>query len=82
MKKDEGKDDILHFMYGEMTPEEAEDFETRLQIDPQCREMYEDLKEVQEELDSLRCSPSEGLLNSIMRYARQVKPAGQASVSK
>ena len=82
MKNDAGKDDVIRFIYGEMTPEEAGDFETRLQIDPECHETYEELKHVQVELNSLRCSPSNALLNSIMRYARQPKPVDERQVSK
>ncbi len=82
MKNDAGKDEVIRFIYDEMTPEEAGDFETRLQIDPECRELYEDLRDVQEELNSLRCSPSSALMNSIMRYARQPKPADERQVSK
>ena len=82
MKNDAGKDDILRFIYEEMTPEEAGDMETRLQIDNDLRETYDEIKDVQQELDKLRCSPSDALLSSIMRYARQSKPADQQTVSK
>lgn len=82
MKNDAGKDDILRFIYDEMTPEEAGEIKVRLRIDPELREAHEEIKEVQQELDKLRCSPSDGLLSSIMRYARQSKPADQQTVSK
>jgi anti-sigma factor RsiW len=82
MKNDAGKDDILRFIYDEMTPDEAGEIEVRLQIDPELREAQEEIIEVQQELDKLRCSPSDALLSSIMRYARQSKPADQQTVSK
>lgn len=82
MKNDAGKDDILRFLYDEMNSEEAGDFETRLHIDTDVRELHDEFREVQQELDKLRCSPSDGLLNSLMRYARQAKQADQQNVSK
>jgi hypothetical protein len=82
MKNDAGKDDILRFIYDEMSPDEIAEAKTRLQIDSEFRDMHDDIKDVQEELDKLRCSPSDALLSSIMRYARQSKPTDQRVVSK
>lgn len=82
MKNDAGKDDILRYIYDETTPEENGEITFRMQIDPECRELHDDLKAVQQELDKLRCSPSDGLLKSLMRYARQPKTTDQQQVSK
>ncbi|MEY4886225.1 MAG: hypothetical protein RL151_1534, partial [Bacteroidota bacterium] len=53
MKNDAGKDDILRFIYDEMSPDEIAEAETRLQIDSEFRDMHDDIKDVQEELDKL-----------------------------
>jgi hypothetical protein len=82
MKNDAGKDDIIRFIYDEMTPEEAGETEIRLHIDSDFKESHDDFREVQQELDKLRCSPSDALLQSIMRYADKSKPADQRAVSK
>lgn len=82
MKNYEGKDDILRFIYDEMSPQESNDFQQQLNSDQDIREEHDEIKEVQQELDSLRCSPSPDLLSSIMRYAREGKPTDKQSVSK
>ncbi len=82
MKNYEGKDDILRFIYEEMSPQESNDFQQQLNSDQEIREEHDEIKEVQQELDSLRCSPSPDLLKSIMRYAREGKPVDKQSVSK
>lgn len=82
MKNYEGKDDILRFIYDEMNAEESNDFQQQLTSDQAIREEYDEIKEVQQELDSLRCSPSPDLLKSIMRYAREGKSVDKESVSK
>jgi hypothetical protein len=82
MKNYEGKDDILRFIYDEMSPQESNDFQQQLNSDLEIREEHDEIKEVQHELDSLRCSPSPDLLKSIMRYAREGKPVDKQSVSK
>lgn len=82
MKNNEGTGDIVRFLYDEMCREESQDFEEQLRYNADAREELEDLREVQDELDRLRCSPSAGLLESIMRYARQGNPSNKPAVSK
>ena len=67
------QNDILRFLYGEMTPSEAEDFEDCLSRDSELKEEYTDQLNLLEHLDKSLIEPREAVINKIREYSAQAK---------
>lgn len=69
MKKKFDKNDVLRFLYGELSPTDHDDFVEALCSDDDLFEAYEELKSAQEDLgEPEMMEPSEETLDAIMDY--------------
>lgn len=64
-------EDMIRFLYNEMTPDETLQMIAALTTDWTIKEQYEALKASMEELDSLIAAPRQQVIDRIMQYAEQ-----------
>ncbi|HHG84745.1 MAG TPA: hypothetical protein ENJ82_08340 [Bacteroidetes bacterium] len=64
------KNDVLKYLYGEMPPEEQDDFLDALCSDEELFATYDTLKKASEGLTEVNLNPSENSVNRVMGYAR------------
>lgn len=69
MRRKYGKNDILKFIYGEMSPAEHDDFLDALCTDDELFEAYEALKSGQDQLPRIDLAPSETSVDRVMHFA-------------
>jgi hypothetical protein len=62
-------DDMIRFLYNEMTTEETQQFLQSIQQDWTLREAFEQLKQTKDCLDSSVASPRKSTVNAILQYA-------------
>jgi hypothetical protein len=62
-------EDMIRFLYNEMTPEETRLVNEALATDWTLKEKYEMLKASKNDLDSIHLSPRKSSINSILQYA-------------
>lgn len=67
-------EDMIRYLYNEMTTEEAQTLSQALEADWSLREKFEVLKQAMSSLDSLHYSPRPQAINAIMQYADATKP--------
>lgn len=65
------KNDVLKFLYGEMSPAEQDGFLDALCQDEELFSAFEAMKKASEELDPVDMEPSEGSIDRVMGYARR-----------
>ncbi len=68
-------EDMIRFLYNEMTPEETRLVMEALASDWILKEKYEALKASKNDLDSIHCAPRKSSINRIMQYADQAAVA-------
>lgn len=71
MKKKFTENDVLRFMYGEMSPAEHDAFLDALYDDEALFEKFEELKAAQAGLQPVALTPSETSVSRVMRYAKR-----------
>ena len=71
MKKKFTENDVLRFMYGEMSPAEHDAFLDALYEDEALFEKFEELKSAQAELQPVALSPSEASVSRVLGYAKR-----------
>lgn len=71
MKKKFTDNDVLRFLYGEMSPSEHDAFLDALYEDEELFCKFEELKAAQEGLQSVELAPSEASVTRVMHYARR-----------
>jgi hypothetical protein len=64
-------EDMIRFLYNEMTPEETLLVNEALASDWKLKEKFEMLKASKNDLDSIHFTPRKSSINSIMQYAEQ-----------
>jgi hypothetical protein len=62
-------EEMLRFLYKEMTPEESMAMEKALEADWKLRECLDEMKQLLSGLDSARLSPRRQSIDAILRYA-------------
>ena len=62
-------EDMIRFLYNEMTTEETQQFLQAIQQDWTLREAFEQLKQSKDCLDSSVTSPRKSTVNAILQYA-------------
>lgn len=65
------QEDLLLYVYGETTPENASAITEAIQNDWQLKEEYQQIMLVKSQLDTVRLSPSRQTIDAIMDYARK-----------
>jgi hypothetical protein len=65
------KNDVLKFLYGEMSPTEQDGFLDALVQDEELFSAFEAMKKASEELEPVKMEPSEGSIDRVMGYARR-----------
>lgn len=69
MRKKYSKNDILKFIYGEMSPREHDEFCDALCTDEELFETFEAIREGQGQLSPVELSPSDQSVNRILHFA-------------
>ncbi|HLO80025.1 MAG TPA: hypothetical protein VK166_03650 [Chitinophagaceae bacterium] len=64
-------EDMIRFLYNEMSPEESKMAMEAIESDWILKEKYEVLKASKRDLDSIRCTPRKSTIDSILQYAEQ-----------
>lgn len=67
-------EDMIRFLYNEMTTEETQQFIQALEADWTFRERFEVLKQSKEGLDKVSYTPRTSTINAIMQYAELTEP--------
>lgn len=71
MKKKFTENDVLRFLYGEMSPSEHDAFLDAMYEDEELFEKFEELKAAQAGLQPVELAPSEKSVSRVMSYARR-----------
>ena len=79
MHKTFTKDDLLLYLYDEMSQKEQQDLRMVISADDRFKINFQTLKEVKEYLDNVRVGPSKLSVSNIVSYAKAltVKPSKQ-----
>lgn len=70
MTKSFTQNDLIRYLYQEMTEPENEDFVKVLQDDPDLMQEYIELLSILENLNNLQLTPSERVVNAIKKKAQ------------
>lgn len=70
MTKSFTQNDLIRYIYQEMTAAESDQFVQTLHINPQIMQEYLEVLETVEQLDSLMMEPSERISNEIKNMAQ------------
>lgn len=68
------QDNLIRYMYHETSAEEASLIEEALRSDWELKELYDNLVEGKSELDKVRVSPSDKVINNILSYSKNSAP--------
>ncbi|MBL0017372.1 MAG: hypothetical protein IPP17_13320 [Bacteroidetes bacterium] len=71
MKKKFTDNDVLRFLYGEMSPSEHDAFLDAMYEDEELFEKFEELKAAQAGLQPVELTPSEASVSRVMSYAKR-----------
>ena len=82
MKKKFTDNDVLRFLYGEMSPSEHDAFLDAMYEDEELFEKFEELKAAQASLQSVELTPSEKSVSRVMSYAKRAVRNPRAKRSK
>ena len=64
-------EDLLRYLYNETSPAQAAEIKAALESDWSLREKFEVINSAQKKLETLKMSPSQQTLDSIMNYAEK-----------
>ncbi len=65
------KNDLVRFLYDELTAQESKELEQLLITDSELRSELEEIKAVQKGLDQVTYSPSKKSVDKILEFSRQ-----------
>ncbi|HNV98488.1 MAG TPA: hypothetical protein PKL06_03895 [Chitinophagales bacterium] len=68
------QDNLVRFIYGEISAEEASLIQEALTSDLELKELYDQLVESKAELDKIRLQPSQKVIDNILNYSRNSAP--------
>lgn len=68
------QDNLVRFIYGEISAEEASLIQEALTSDLELKELYDQLVESKAELDKIRLQPSQRVIDNILNYSRNSAP--------
>ena len=68
------QDNLVRFIYGEISAEEASLIQEALTSDLELKEIYDQLVESKAELDKIRLQPSQKVIDNILNYSRNSAP--------
>lgn len=71
-------EDLLRYSYGETSHQKSALIEEALRKDFKLRESFEELKSMQQSLDTLKASPSDAVMQRIFKYAASKQKKVQA----
>ncbi|MFI5171792.1 MAG: hypothetical protein ACHQFW_05345 [Chitinophagales bacterium] len=74
MNKNITQDNLIRYIYHETTEEESSLIEETLLSDWELKELYESLLESKADLDKVRISPSQKVIDKILRYSKDNAP--------
>ena len=66
------QNDVIKFIYQELTDADADALREQLLYDTALMDLYRDLKEQHKDLNSSMCSASNRTLNNILNYSKSV----------
>lgn len=78
MTKNITQDNLIRYIYQETTEEESSLIEEALAGDFELKELYDSLLEGKAELDKVRMSPRQEVVNKIMDYSSRTAPQEHA----
>lgn len=67
-------EDMIRYLYNEMTAAEAQTITRALEADWSLREKFDVLKQAMSNLDTLHYSPRPQAIDAILQYAEATKP--------
>lgn len=62
--------DLIRYIYGETTPDESLMIEALIASDPGFKELYEELKEIEKNVESFAIEPPAEIVENILQYVR------------
>lgn len=68
------QDNLVRFIYGETSAEEASLIQEALSSNFELKELYEQLLECKAELDKVRLQPSQKVIDNILNYSKNSAP--------
>ena len=68
-------EEMMRYLYKEMTPEESKEFLAKVGETPDIQEQFSEMKEGFEKLDDIQYSPSTSVIDRIMQYGSAVEEA-------
>jgi hypothetical protein len=71
-------EEMMRYLYKEMTPEESKEFLAKVGETPDIQEQFTEMKEGLEKLEGIQFSPSSSVIDRIMHYGS----AGAEGLSK
>jgi len=74
MTKNITQDNLIRYIYQETSQEESSLIEEALATDYELKELYESLLESKSELDKVRISPPQDVVDKIMEYSSKTAP--------
>ena len=61
-------EEMMRYLYKEMTPEESKEFLAKVGETPDIQEQFSEMKEGFEKLDDIQYSPSNSVIDRLMNY--------------
>lgn len=68
------ENDILKYLYNDITVEDKAEFEQALLFDNELMETYQEMKSTQKDLDGLQYKPSKRITDDILAFSRLYSP--------
>lgn len=65
------KEDMIRYLYNELTTEEASSIKNAIESDPQLKDTFDSLIASHVDLGNLNYSPEQSTIEKIMNYAKQ-----------
>ena len=70
MTKTFTENDLVRFLYNELSKSESEEIERAILTDEELQEQINKLKTLQQDMDNLRLSPSKRTIGKILAYSK------------
>lgn len=68
------QNNLVRYIYGEMSAEEAGLFQEALHSNPELKELYEQMLESKADLEKIRLQPSQKVIANILDYSKDSAP--------
>ena len=73
MTKTFTENDLLRFIYGELTPQEKKEIDLSLLTDGSLRAQLREMEEMLEQLDKVQVKPPQKVVNNILDFSRSLE---------